>query len=171
MFVKTITMRKLMTLLFLSAVLVSCSSIDSSKYHYEIQAAHKGLLENYEQFYKTFNEQTGKPEATGIIEEQIAAFSVHTDSLITKIQGIEKLEDDAFKAAFVTYANGIKGIVNTEYKARMPFQTVKDEDFTKEMQTQEAAIINTTNKKLDGLDEMFRKKQKEFAKKYNIILY
>ena len=128
-------------------------------------------MKNCEQFDKTFNEQIGKPEGVGIIEKQMAAFSMHTDSLITKVQGIEKLDDDAFKAAFVTYANGVKGVVNTDYKAMTPLVTVKDEDFTEEMQTKADATIDAINKKLKGLDDVFEKEQVEFAKKYNIILH
>lgn len=163
-------MRTITALLLAAICLVSCSGIDSLKYHDEIYNAHEDLLKQYEKLDKTFNAQTGKPEGAGLLQKEITAFTTHTDSLITKVKGIEKLDDDFFKTAFISFATDLKGIVNTDFKNLTALTTVKPEEFTDAMELQEQATVEAINKKLDALNTSFLKQQEVFAKKYDLTL-
>ncbi|ANE51843.1 LIC11966 family surface protein [Flavisolibacter tropicus] len=163
-------MKTITAFLLALVALVSCSGINSLKYHDEIYNAHEDLLKHYDKLDKTFNDQTGKPEGAAVLQKEITSFSTHTDSLIGKVKGIEKLDDDFFKTAFVSFATEMKGIVNTDYKSLTALITVKHEDFTEAMETQEAATIEAIKKKLEALNDVFLKQQEVFAKRYDITL-
>lgn len=148
----------------------SCSGIDSLKYHDEIYNAHEELLKQYEKLDKTFNTQTGNPEGSAVLQKEITSFSAHTDSVLAKVKGMEKLDDDFFKNAFVNFATDLKRIVNTDYKNLSALTTVKEDEFTEVMEAQEQATVQAINKKLEALNTSFLKQQEVFAKKYEITL-
>jgi len=165
------TMRTITTLLLAVLTLVSCSGIDSLKYHDAIYTAHEDLLKQYERLDKSFNAQTGKPEGAAVLQQEMASFSAHTDSLITKVNGMEKLDDDFFKTAFVNFATELKGMVNTDYKNLSAIVTLKEEAMTEATKAQEQATIQAINAKLEALNTSFLKQQEVFAKKYDITLH
>ncbi len=164
-------MKKLTTLLFTSTILflISCG-VDPLKYHDQIETAHEKLIQEQEKLEKVLNEATGKPDQKAVAVKQLDAFKTRINGLIDTVQKVEKLDDDAFKNAFIAYAKEMLQIANNEYKQAIEIGTLSDEQMTEEKEKKEQELIETINKKFQQLDNDLQKSQGEFAAKHNITL-
>ena len=164
-------MKKLSTLIlgvgFL--FLVSCGTSDL-KYHDEIMAAHEKLMKAYEQVDKTMNEATGKPEKKEMAVKQVDDFKKRIEGLVDSVKMLDKVDDDAFKNAFVSYAQELKKLADTEYQELMGIVSLAEAQMTDEKAKREQKLIEDIQQKLDQMDDQLMKAQQDFAQKHNIQL-
>ncbi len=162
-------MKELIVLLFVSVVLFF--GIDPLKYHDQIAAVHEKLLQEQEKLEKVLNDATGKPDQKATALKQLGDFKTRIHGLVDTVKKVEKLDDDAFKNAFITYAKGMLQIADNEYKQIIEIGALTDEQMTEEKAKKEQELIKAINKKFDLLDDEFQKAQEQFAAKHDITLF
>jgi|GEM_PF-2835743 len=152
-------------LLIFSLLLVGagCTKSNTTAYHDKLAAAHEEMLQQVkvaEEHFHLF--ESNKTDLLGL-SNAVNAFNAFADSIKLQVKSIEGPDKNALKIATIKYINGLKSVINKEFRNVAGIVIMSDEPLNRmENETTTSVIVKRTN----AIEEAFQFQLNRFTHTY-----
>jgi hypothetical protein len=114
------------TLGILLVSMTACQRSNKQPYHEQIAAAHQQVSTAFRHMERHFELFEAKKIELPQLKREVLAFNTKADAVRMQIKAMEGNEQLKLKSAALKYINGIKTVVNKEYKIVAGIVTMSD---------------------------------------------